>query len=46
MEMAEENVPADGPVAEFLFEFVPKQTDSRATVENQNMVRIGPDFDA
>ena len=44
--MTEENVSADRPVREFLFEFVSKEAKPGSAVENQNLVRIGTDFDA
>src|SRR5206468_8129887 len=46
MKMTEENMRADGLVAEFSFKLISKEADSRAAIKNQNLIRVGTDFDA
>src|SRR5436189_112371 len=46
MEMAEKNVSADRLVAELLLEFISEVTNSGSTIEDQNLIGVGPDLNA
>jgi hypothetical protein len=44
--MAEQDVSANGLIPEFLFQLLSKQPDSGTTVEDQNLITVGTNFDA
>jgi hypothetical protein len=46
MKMTEKNVGVYRLVSEFRLQFVSQETDAGSTVEDQDLVRIGPNFDA
>jgi hypothetical protein len=46
MEMAEENMSFDGIVAKLLLQVVSEQTKPGSTVENENLVGVGPNLNA
>ena len=46
VEMAEEDVRADRLIAVFLLELIPQIANSGSAVENQNLIRVGSNFNA
>ena len=46
MEMAEENMGLMGLSPNSLLKFVSEQANPGSAVENENLVGVGPDFDA
>ena len=46
VKVAEKDMGADRFIAEFLLELVSEITNAGSAVENQNLIRVGPDFNA